>query len=125
MKEIQNQVRHVGHLVCLLREISRAEEHTKETVMSTNRPLQVRDILLAPGQYVFRLTKPDVDHSVVSIYNSQTNRLERTIIGLPAYRLTADDKHGFTVSQLQAGRRAKLQTWFYPGENFGWSFGGR
>jgi hypothetical protein len=86
---------------------------------------QVGDILLPPGQYVFRLTKPDVDHSVVSIYNAQTNRLERTIIGLPAYRLAAADKHAFTVSQSQAGQPAKLQTWFYPGDNFGWSFGGR
>lgn len=71
----------LGILCACLVQISRAEEHTKETVMSINRPLQVRDILLAPGQYVFRLTKPDVDHSVVSIYNAQTHRLERTIIG--------------------------------------------
>jgi hypothetical protein len=125
MKDFRTKAVMLGILCACLVLVSRADEHTKETLMSINGPLQVGDILLAPGQYVFRLTKPDVDHSVVSIYNAQTNRLERTIIGFPSYRLTADDKHAFTVSQPQAGQPAKLQTWFYPGDNFGWSFGGR
>jgi hypothetical protein len=115
----------LGILCACLMPVIRADEHTKEMLMSINGPLQVGDILLAPGQYMFRLTEPDVDHSALSIYNVQTNRLEQTIIGLPAYRLTADGKHSFTVSQPQAGQPAKLGTWFYPGDNFGWSFGSR
>ena len=90
--------------------------------MSIDGPLQVRDVLLAPGQYVFRLTEPDSDLSIVSIFNARTNQLEGTIIGFPAYRLAADDKHVFTISQPQTNQPAKLQTWFYPGDNFGVEF---
>lgn len=122
MKEFRTKAVMLGVLCACLAPVSRADEQTKETHMSIDGPLQVRDILLAPGQYVFRLTEPDVDRSVVSIYNAQTNRLEGTIIGLPAYRLAADDKHLFTVSQPESGQPAKLQTWFYPGDNFGVEF---
>jgi hypothetical protein len=97
----------LGILCACLGQISRAEEHTKETVMSINRPLQVRDILLAPGQYVFRLTKPDVDHSVVSIYNAQTNRLERTIIGFA--RVSAHGRRQARVYGFPTPGRAACQ----------------
>jgi hypothetical protein len=122
MKDFRTKAVMLGVLCVCLAPVSQADEQTKETHMSINGPLQVRDILLPPGQYVFRLTEPDLDHSVVSIYNAQTNRLEGTIIGAPAYRLAADDKHLFTISQPQAGQPAKLQTWFYPGDNFGVEF---
>jgi hypothetical protein len=68
---------------------------------------QVRDILLAPGQYVFRLTKPDVDHSVVSIYNAQTNRLERTIIGFA--RVSAHGRRQARVYGFPTPGRAPCQ----------------
>ena len=98
-----------------------ADELTKQTHMSINMPLQVGDILLAPGEYVFRLTDPGFDRGTVSIFNAKTNRLEGTVIGSPAYRVTLNEKQ-FTVSSPQPNEPAKLQTWFYPGDNFGVEF---
>jgi hypothetical protein len=111
-----------GVLCTCLAPVSRADDLTKETHVSINGPLEVRDIVLLPGEYVFRLTEPFLDHSLVSIYNAQTNRLEATIIGVPAYRLAADDKRSLTVSQPKGGEPAQLQTWFYPGDSFGVQF---
>ena len=100
----------------------RADDNNKETRMTINGPLQVQDTLLAPGQYVFKLTEPDTAHSVVSIYNADGTRLEGIIMGWSAYRVDAGDKNLFTISQPQGGQPAKLQTWFYPGDNFGVEF---
>jgi hypothetical protein len=100
----------------------RADDSNKETRMTINGPLQVQDTLLAPGQYVFKLTEPDIAHSVVSIYNSDGTRLMGIIMGWSAYRTDAGDKNLFTISQPQGGQPAQLQTWFYPGDNFGVEF---
>jgi hypothetical protein len=100
----------------------RADENNKETRMTINGPLQVQETLLAPGQYVFKLTNPDTDHSVVSIYNADGTRLEGIIMGWSAYRVDAGDKSLFTVSQSQGSQPATLKYWFYPGDNFGVEF---
>src|SRR5579864_1914656 len=100
----------------------RADENNKETRMTINGPLQVQDTLLAPGQYVFKLTSPDTDHSVVSIYNADGTRLEGIIMGWSAYRVDAGDKSLFGVSQPQGSQPATLKYWFYPGDNFGVEF---
>src|SRR5579864_5388739 len=100
----------------------RADDNNKETRMTINGPLEVQDTLLTPGQYVFKLTQPDTAHSVVSIYNADGTRLEGIIMGWSAYRADAGDKNLFTISQPQGDQPAKLQTWFYPGDNSGVEF---
>jgi hypothetical protein len=100
----------------------RADDNNKETRMTINGPLQVQDILLAPGQYVFKLTNPDADHTVVSIFDADGARLEGIIMGWSAYRVDAGDKSLFTVSQSQGSQPATLKYWFYPGDNFGIEF---
>ena len=122
MKLFRTKAVLLGVLCACLAPVSRADDLTKETHVSINGPLQVRDIVLPPGEYVFQLTEPYLDLSLVSIYNAQTNRLEATIIGVPAYRLAVDDQRLFTVSQPHDGEPAQLQTWFYPGDSFGVQF---
>jgi hypothetical protein len=100
----------------------RADDNNKETRMTIDGPLEVQDTLLAPGQYVFKLTNPDTDHRLVSIYNADRTRLEGIIMGWSAYRADAGDNKLFTISQAQGSQPAKLQTWFYPGDNFGVEF---
>ena len=100
----------------------RADDSNKETRITLNQPLQVQSMLLAPGQYVFKLTEPDAAHGVVSIYSADGARLEGIIMGWSAYRTDAGDKRLFTISQPEGNQPAKLQTWFYPGDNFGVEF---
>jgi hypothetical protein len=49
MKEFRTKAVMLGILCACLVSVSRADEHTKETLMSINGPLQVGDILLAPA----------------------------------------------------------------------------
>ena len=39
-----------------------------------NQPLQVRDTVLAPGQYVFKLVKLNGSQSVAGIHNADGTR---------------------------------------------------
>ena len=112
----------LGLLTISLAPSIRADDSNKETRMTINGPLQVQDILLPPGQYVFRLTEPNNAQSVVSIYNADATRLEGIIIGWSAYRIDAGADKVFAISQPEGDQPAKLQTWFYPGDNSGVEF---
>jgi len=100
----------------------RADENNKETRMTINGPLHVQDVLLAPGRHVFKLTNPDGDRAVVSIFDADNGRLEGIIMGWAAYRVDVGDKSMFTVSQSQGSQPATLKYWFYPGDNVGVEF---
>ena len=96
----------------------RADARDKETHLTTNQPLQVGNILLAPGQYVFKLLDP----GVVGIYNSDGTQPQGIILGWSAYREDAGDKKLFTVSQSEGSQPATVKFWFYPGDNSGLEF---
>jgi hypothetical protein len=122
MKQFKMTAATLGLLSACLVPSMRADDSNKETHLTINQPLQIQDTVLAPGQYVFKLAEPDTNHSVVGVYNADSNRLEGFIMGSPAYRTDAGDKHLFTISQPEGNQPAKLQTWFYPGDNFGVEF---
>jgi hypothetical protein len=96
----------------------RADDRDKETRLNTNQPLQVGNILLAPGQYVFKL----IDPGVVSIYNAAGTQPQGIILGWSASRKDAGDKQLFTVSQSQGNEPATLKYWFFPGDKSGLEF---
>jgi hypothetical protein len=100
----------------------RASETDKETRITITQPLQVQNTLLAPGQYLFRLTQPNSSLNMVSIYNADRTRLEGIIMGWSAYRVEADDQSLFSISQPNGNQPAQLQSWFFPGDNYGVEF---
>ena len=100
----------------------RADDHSKASHLTINQPLKVEDTLLPPGEYVFKLTQPDGNHSVVSIYDADGIRLKKVVIGCSVYQGKANDKTMFTISGSQAGEPGTLKSWFYRGDNYGVEF---
>ena len=121
MNRFKTAVATFGLLSISLAPSVRADDTNKETVMTINRPIQVQDIVLAPGQHVLKLTQPNSDHTIVSIYNASQTQLEGIIMGLPAYRLDITDKL-FSFSQPTGNQPAMLQTWYFAGDNSGIEF---
>jgi hypothetical protein len=95
----------------------RADERDKDTRLTINQPLLVRDTLLAPGQYVFKLIAP----GVVSIRGADGTS-GRIVLGWPAYRVDRGGKELFTVYEVQGNQPTMLKDWFYPGNNSGLEF---
>ena len=59
----------------------RADDHSKASHLTIHQPLKVEDTVLPPGEYVFKLTQPDGNHSVVSIYGADGAQLKKVVIG--------------------------------------------
>lgn len=122
MKRFRMTATMLGLLSAYVAPCVRADDRNKETHLTINVPLRVQDTLLAPGKYVFKLIELGASSDVVSIFNSNGTRLETIIIGLPAYRDNAGDNKMFAISDPQGNQPATLQSWFYPGDNFGVEF---
>jgi len=101
--------------------LMRADNANKETVMKIDHPVQVQNIVLTPGEHVFKLTQPNSDHTIVSIYNADRTHLEGLLMGLPAYRPDIGDEL-FAISQPDGNQPAVLHDWYFAGENSGVEF---
>jgi len=91
----------------------------KRTILTVNEPIQVRDTLLEPGQYVFKLLDSQSDRHIVQIYNRDQNHLIDTVMAIPNYRIQPTGNSRFTFWETPPGSAKALRAWFYPGDNFG------
>jgi hypothetical protein len=101
---------------------AQADEWDKKTILTVNQPIQVRDRLLEPGQYVFKLLDSQSNRHIVQIFNSDQSRLVDTIMAIPNYRLQPTGDSRFAFWETPRGSARALRAWFYPGDNFGQEF---
>ncbi len=100
---------------------ARADEGDWATRLTINQPLQIGDLVLAPGSYVFRLAdiwEPDV----VMIFSVKTQHWDGMIMGTPAYRTKASEKSTFVLEKGIKGSPEILESWYYPDSNYGIEF---
>jgi hypothetical protein len=101
---------------------AKADEWNKKTVLTINQPVQVKDTLLEPGQYVFKLLNSNSDRHVVQIFNADQTHLISTILANPKDRMDATGRSEFTFYETPAGTARALRAWFYPGDLVGQEF---
>jgi outer membrane biosynthesis protein TonB len=99
-----------------------ADEWNKKTVLTINQPMQIRETLLQPGQYVLMLADSSSDRHIVQIFNADQSHLINTVMAVPAERLQPTGKSRFVMWETPAGSAAALKQWYYPGDNFGQEF---
>jgi hypothetical protein len=100
-----------------------ADQWDKRTILTVSGgPVQVRNTLLEPGQYVFKLMNSQADRHIVQIFNADQTRLVGTVLAEPAYRVEPRGHSVFTFWETPPGYAKALRTWYYPGDNFGQEF---
>jgi LPXTG-motif cell wall-anchored protein len=101
---------------------AKADEWNKKTVLTINEPIQVRDTLLEPGQYVFKLLNSSSDRHVVQIFNADQSHLINTILAVPKERMDPTGRSEFVFYETPAGTARALRAWYYPGDLVGQEF---
>jgi outer membrane biosynthesis protein TonB len=101
---------------------ARADQWDKKTILTTNQPLQVRERVLEPGQYVFKLLNSNSDRHIVQIFNADQSHIIDTILAIPNYRLQPTGDSQFVMWETPPGTAHALRAWFYPGDNYGQEF---
>jgi LPXTG-motif cell wall-anchored protein len=101
---------------------AQADQWDKRTVLTVNEPIQIRETLLNPGQYVLKLVDSSSDRHIVQIYNADQTHLINTVMAIPAERVQVTGGTRFAMWETPAGSAKALKEWFYPGDNFGQEF---
>jgi hypothetical protein len=101
---------------------AQADQWDKKTILTVDQPIQVRDKLLEPGKYVFRLLDSSSDRHVVQIFDGDQSHLVDTVLAIPRYRQEPSGKSQFTFWETPPGSARALRTWFYPGDSMGQEF---
>jgi len=101
---------------------AQADAWDKKTILTTHEPIQVRERLLEPGTYVFKLLNSSSERHVVQIFNEDQSHIIDTVIAIPNYRLEPTGKSRFGFWETPPGYAKAMRAWFYPGDNFGQEF---
>jgi hypothetical protein len=101
---------------------ARADQWDKKTIVTVNEPIQLPNVVLPAGTYVFKLLDSPSDRHIVQIFNADQNHLFTTILAIPNYRLQPTGKTTITFWETPPGQPKALRAWFYPGDNFGQEF---
>jgi len=101
---------------------AQADQWDKKTILTVNQPIQVKERLLEPGTYVFKLLDSSSNRHIVQIFNSDQSRIIDTVLAIPNYRLEPTGDSRFAFWETPAGNAKAMRAWFYPGDNFGQEF---
>jgi len=101
---------------------AQADEWDKRTILTVSEPMQIRETLLQPGQYVLKLLNSSSDRHIVQIYNADQTHLINTVMAIPDYRVQVTGRSHFVMWETPEGSAKALKAWFYPGDNFGQEF---
>jgi hypothetical protein len=99
-----------------------ADPWNKKTILTVNQPIQVKDTVLEPGQYVFKLLDSSSDRHIVQIFNADQNHVYATILAIPKERMEPTGDSQFTFWETPAGTARALRAWYYPGDTIGQEF---
>lgn len=99
-----------------------AGQWDKATTVTFSQPVELPNIVLQPGTYVFRLLDSPGNRHVVQVFNEAGTHLYATILAIPNNRLTPADKTVMPFEERPAGAPEAMHAWFYPGDNFGQEF---
>ena len=100
----------------------RASAWDKTTKVTFSEPVQVPGAVLGAGTYVFKLNDSASDRHIVHIFNEDQTMALATILAIPNERPKPAEKTILTYSERPANEPVALNTWFYPGDNFGQQF---
>jgi LPXTG-motif cell wall-anchored protein len=101
---------------------AKADEWDKKTILTVNQPIQVRDTLLEPGQYVFKLVNSNSDRHIVQIFNADQSHIINTVLAIPKQRMEPTGDSQFTFYETPSGTARALRAWFYRGDTVGQEF---
>jgi len=101
---------------------AQADQWDKKTILTVSEPIQVKERLLQPGTYVFKLLDSSSNRHIVQIFNADQSHIIDTVLAIPNYRLEPTGHSQFAFYETPAGTAKALHAWFYPGDNFGQEF---
>jgi hypothetical protein len=101
---------------------AKADTWNKATKLTFSQPVEVSGTVLQSGTYWFELMNSPANRNIVQVWNADHNKLIRTILAIPSYRMNPTDETVVKFDERPTGTPEAVKTWYYPGANFGQEF---
>jgi hypothetical protein len=99
---------------------ARGENWTEKATLTFNQPVEIPNLVLPAGTYVFKhLT---VAPSLVQISNADETHVFATLITVSDTRDEASEDTVVTFAERTSGAPKAIKEWFYPGDPVGYEF---
>lgn len=99
-----------------------AGQWDKKTTVTFDRPVELPNLVLPPGTYVFRLLDSPQNRHVVQVFNKEENHIYATILAIPNLRLKSTPDTVMRFAEAKRDNPEALRAWFYPDDTFGQEF---
>jgi len=102
---------------------ARATEWDKKTILTVrDQPIQIRETVLEPGQYVLKLLDSASERHIVQIFNRDQTHIINTVFAVPTMRMRVSGDTQFTFWETPPGTAKAMRDWYYPGDEIGQEF---
>jgi hypothetical protein len=105
----------------LLPSAARADDWNKKTVLKFNKPVEIPNLVLPAGTYVFKRLDSGTPN-LVQILNADETHVYATLLTAPDYRQETSDETVVTFEERSATSPQAIKEWFYPGDIKGEEF---
>jgi len=104
--------------------VAEADAFNKKTVVTFDQDVEIPGWTLPAGSYVFKLTRSISDLNTVQVFDQSETHLYATLQTASEETLVTPERAYFTLDDRDnaEGLPPILQSWFYPGDNRGWTF---
>ena len=101
---------------------ARADQWDKKTILTFSGPVQLPNVTLPAGSYVFKLADISGNRHVVQVFDKGEKKIFATMLAVPNERIEASDKPIVLFSERASGSPQAVKVWYYPGERTGNEF---
>ena len=102
---------------------AKADEWSRATSLTFNKPVEIPGMVLGPGTYVFKLLDSPADRNVVQIFNAGRKIIStKTFLPFRPIGPNPTDKTVITFEERAEGSPEAIKEWFYPGDIDGLEF---
>jgi len=112
-------------LLCgFLSPAARPDAFDKKTVVTFDQDVEIPGWTLPAGTYVFKLMRSSSDRNIVQVWDGSESQLITTLHTVSEVSAATPNDAYFTLDETDydEGLPPLLQSWFYPGDNIGWTF---
>ncbi|MGB6596726.1 MAG: hypothetical protein WA621_13390 [Candidatus Acidiferrum sp.] len=106
--------------ICVSR--AKADNWNEKTLVTFNDSVEIPGQTLPAGSYVFQLANSSANRAIVEIWNADQTQLIATLITIPDYRAETPNKTIFDFDERPGDSPMAIDTWYFPGKNFGLRF---
>jgi hypothetical protein len=92
------------------------------TKVTFSGPVEIGNIALGAGTYVFKTMSGNADRNIVEVMDQDNMHLLALVNAIPISAPEIPDQTRIELKEGPANTPESVHAWFYPGETTGWEF---